>query len=347
VELTGRLEAVHRYGRTWRADLRLAGGAAAPIHGASDAGIPSAAVVAGRNAIVAGIVRLPASGAADARPVVEPRSAADLRMSGASTVSGARLARGGQSPGSRGSGSSVRRAASAPDGRSGASGGGAGGGWGGAGPASSGSSSWVLGAGAPSDGVPIDVELGSLSEHLGQLVRVGGLIASLRSDGFDLDDGTASVRVRLTGRALASLDLVAANEPVNVIGRPLRDPDGSAALVADGADAIFRVGTLGEALPLVATAASTSAGSPTSGTPDPDLGGGSAAADGLTPNAPGSPGARGSLTLAVPATLAALGLTGLLVSLAGLGQRRRILRRRRVAERLRTYVAGSAPPDVA
>ena len=63
------------------------------------------------------------------------------------------------------------------------------------------------GDGGPSAAAVPDADLVDLDAFVGRTVRVGGLVVDLASDGFTLDDGTATGRVVLSG---AALDLLAA-----------------------------------------------------------------------------------------------------------------------------------------
>ena len=64
-----------------------------------------------------------------------------------------------------------------------------------------------------------DVDLVTLADHVGQTVRVGGLVAELAPDGFRLDDGTAIGRVVLTGEAADYLPLIDPGDALNATGR--------------------------------------------------------------------------------------------------------------------------------
>jgi hypothetical protein len=68
---------------------------------------------------------------------------------------------------------------------------------------------------------------------VGATVRVGGLVADLRSDGFTLDDGTATGRVVLHGPALEVLSLIEPDDALVVTGRVEASPDGAVLVVDD------------------------------------------------------------------------------------------------------------------
>ena len=51
-------------------------------------------------------------------------------------------------------------------------------------------------------------------------MRVGGIVAALRPDGVDLDDGTATARLVLTGDAAMILALLEPGDALNAVGTP-------------------------------------------------------------------------------------------------------------------------------
>jgi hypothetical protein len=59
----------------------------------------------------------------------------------------------------------------------------------------------------------------AIDEHVGERVRVGGLVDALETDGFRLDDGTAVGRVVLEAAALPQLASLAAGDALSVVGR--------------------------------------------------------------------------------------------------------------------------------
>jgi hypothetical protein len=91
-----------------------------------------------------------------------------------------------------------------------------------------------------SPGVP-DVDLVALAGHVGQTVRVGGLVEELTPDGFLLDDGTAVGRIVLTGEAAEYLPLVEPGDALNATGRVVADGDRFHVVVTDAAG-LVRVG---------------------------------------------------------------------------------------------------------
>ncbi len=99
VRMHGTIEDVHRSGDRWTAEL-VAGGARVPISGLAGSGIPSTAVVEGRQASIIGIVKRPYPTATDRRFALVPRRSADIALGAApaATASAAATASGGASP---------------------------------------------------------------------------------------------------------------------------------------------------------------------------------------------------------------------------------------------------------
>ena len=266
VRLSGTIAKVTRIGERWRAELTLADGAAALVQGQAGAGIPSTSVAAGRRVTVTGIVRRPYPTASDRRFAVLPRSRSDLDVVTSGT---------GAAPESVGSGNGSRGA--------------------------TGQASADPGAAA----ITPDTDLATLADLVGQRVKVGGLVARVAEDGFDLDDGTALARVALRGEMRSLLPHLRQGEAVAATGR-VELLDGAPVVVVDDEGNLVRVGTLGEGVPIGNAAPAASAG----------LGDDPVTAD-----------ASGGLGGPVPMSLFALAsLTGLSVFTSVL--RRRFLRRR-------------------
>jgi hypothetical protein len=93
---------------------------------------------------------------------------------------------------------------------------------------------------ADQPGVP-DVDLIALADHVGQTVRIGGLVEELAPDGFTLNDGTATGRVALIGEAAEYLPLVDPGDALNATGRVEADADAFKVVVSDAAG-LVRVG---------------------------------------------------------------------------------------------------------
>jgi hypothetical protein len=268
VRLSGTVTKVERLGDRWRAEIVLANGAKAPVHGQAGAGIPSTAIVAGRRIEVTGIVKRPYPTASDRRFAILPRNGADLTVE--------------------------------PTGNGSASGGGNGNGGAGATPGS-----------PPTDpalDITPDTDLAALLDHVGERVRIGGLIAQLSSTGFDLDDGTALGRVELRDGMLELLPHLDEGEAIAATGT-VELLDGAPIVIVGDDGSLVRVGSLGQALP---------------------IGGGSL--DSPEPDASGAPGplAAGSVPfgadLAPTSLLAMVGLS--ILSLLATLARRRLARRR-------------------
>jgi len=208
VRVRGDIVDVRKLGDRWRAEL-LVGGQRVPISGLAGAHIPATALIEGRTATIVGIVRRPYPTATDRRFAILPRGPADVVLGGPA-----------DGPGGQGNG---------------AGGSGTGGSAGSPGP----------GAGSGGSLEPLDLDLAELGNHVGALVRVGGLVAEIASDGFGVDDGTAVGRVVLHGPALEQLPLIETGDALNAIGiveaSVGADPVGYVVAVADPAG-IVRVG---------------------------------------------------------------------------------------------------------
>jgi uncharacterized protein YdeI (BOF family) len=213
VRISGTVAKVNRIGERWRAEVTLADGTAALVQGQAGAGIPSTAIVAGRKISVTGIVRRPYPTSSDRRFSILPRGTADI-------ATGA-----GEQGGSGGGGSGAAGSAGAT------------------GPTGSADPS------ASSAAITPDTDLATLTDLVGRRVKVGGLIARIADDGFDLDDGTALARVELRGEMLALLPHIRAGEAIAASGM-VELADGAPVVVLDDAGSLVRVGSLGQALPI-------------------------------------------------------------------------------------------------
>ena len=204
VTVRGRIDSVRKLGDRWRAEL-VVGGDRVVVTGQSGAGIPVASVPTGRLATVTGIVRRPYPSATDRRFAILPRSRADLRVDpGSSPGSGG----GAKTGGGTGSGTS--------------------------GPGSA--------AGSAATGSPIaapDANLVDLPTLAGRTVRVGGLVTTLLTGGFTLDDGTATGPVALQGEAADLLPLIAPGDAINVVGRIESTDRGWTVVVTDPAGVLL------------------------------------------------------------------------------------------------------------
>ena len=76
-----------------------------------------------------------------------------------------------------------------------------------------------------------DADLDALATVEGRTIRVGGLVTTLTTDGFRLDDGTAVGEVVLDGPARSMSGLIEPGDAINVIGRVVRREDDTFAVV--------------------------------------------------------------------------------------------------------------------
>ena len=200
ITVRGRVDAIRRLGDRWRAELAV-GTTRVVVVGQAGAGIPVDVMVKGRTATVTGIVRRPYPTSTDRRFTILPRRRSDVAVDGASS----------SAAGKGGSGSTSVGAMTTP-GASGGSG---------------------LAAGASPGLDAPDADLRDLAERPdGELVRVGGLVGDLRTDGFVLDDGTAVGTIVFRGDALDLLALVEPGDAINVVGR-VGHQDANAVVIVD------------------------------------------------------------------------------------------------------------------
>jgi outer membrane biosynthesis protein TonB len=205
VHLTGTIADVKRSGDRWTADLVTSGSTRIALAGLAGSGIAGASVIEGRSATVTGIVKRPYPTATDRRFAIVPRRRSDLAL-GAAAPSAA--------PGSGAA----------------------------AGPTASGAADGPVASAATVPG-GTDVDLRDLTSHVGVRVRVGGLVTSLESDGFRLDDGTAIGRIVLADGAASLLESIRPGDALNATGVP-EQRDEPVLVIADTAD-VELVGDLG------------------------------------------------------------------------------------------------------
>ena len=158
-----------------------------------------------------------------------------------------------------------------------------------------------------------DTDLATLADHLGEQVQVGGLITAVTSDGFVLDDGTATAPVVLAGDALDLLPYLRAGDALAATGTVTETAGGFAVTVASAAD-LVRVGDLGQALPIESSGPGLASGSGNT----PGSGGGASLA-----------GAQGLDAIGTPfgvLVMAGLSLASLCVTLLRRRQERRRVR---------------------
>jgi hypothetical protein len=285
VSVRGTVADVAKLGERWRAEIAV-GDTHVVVVGQAGSGIASGALVEGRTATVVGIVRRPYPTASDQRWTILPRFPADVRSTGAASPTGAARP---SSPG--GSGGTVSGSPTRP---------------------------------APTPPPGIDVDLVDLGGHVGDAVRVGGLVTSLAPDGFVLDDGTASGLVVLRDEAAELLSLLEPGDAVNASGT-VREVAGELAVVVTEAAGLALAGDLRE------TGAPGASEPPATGS-QPPAGGATAAELGELPGA--GAGLTGLGTL--------LAISVLSVAVTGL---RRWQSRRRLAVRVAARLARFATPE--
>ncbi|HLQ49828.1 MAG TPA: hypothetical protein VK233_12705, partial [Candidatus Dormibacteraeota bacterium] len=299
VKVLGTVAEVHKLGDRWRAELTV-GLQRVVVTGLAGARIPVTTLTVGRRATIVGFVRRPYPGATDRRWSVVPRNQGDIVVS-ASSAAGVGSTSGGGGNGGN-SGSAGQSTSSPP-------------------PRAS-----VASTGAPT---PVDVDLVSLAEHVGQAVRVGGLVSEVTTDGFLLDDGTAVGRIRLGGTAAEYVALLEAGDAVNATGQVSAENSGFVVAVDDAAG-LVRAGDPDGSAGSDATGAvpidPAAAGAAGQSSASEDPAGAGQLAGGLLDGA--LPGAAGLLGLALASVVS--------VAVSGL---RRYRARRLLARRMATRLA--------
>ncbi len=293
VRVSGTITDVHRDGDRWLAELDIGGGKLL-VQGLPGSSIPSTAVIEGRPATITGIVKRPYPTATDRRFSIVPRGPSDIALGPA-----------GPGTGAAAGGSSVAGAPQAV---------------------------LAMGGDLAQAGAP-DVDLRDLASYLGKHVRVGGLVTRSATDGFDLDDGTATRRVVLTGSAMELAGSLVPGDALNATGVP--ESRQGIVLVVGDASSIELAGDLGGG------SAIDEGGSP-GATADMVTAGGasgtavSTAAVGNVASTPMAAMVGGALLLIV---MTSLGMTA--------AYRRRAERRlrARISDRLATVVRGTAGTD--
>ncbi len=229
VRLSGTILEVHRSGDRWTADLQIRG-ARVPISGLAGSGIGSTDLTQGRAATVTGIVKRPYPTATDRRFALVPRQRSDIVLGKVASSPAAAASTAGSA------------GTPAPGASGGTSGNGGNGG---------------SGAGGTSAATAIDIDLRDLAAHVGERVRVGGLVTSVQADGVRLDDGTSEALLVLDGDAADLLGMLQVGDALNATGTP-DQRDGPVLVVAGAAD-IELVGDLGGADPSETAASSEAA----------------------------------------------------------------------------------------
>lgn len=221
VRLEGIAVDVVRFGDRWRAEVRTVR-AVLVVAGLAGAGIPADALIEGRRVIVTGVVRRPHPAASDRRFAVVPRGPMDVQVEEADRRSTA----AGQA-GTNG------RAASQP----------------------------TQSIPPVQTGHAPGVDLADLGTLIGELVRVGGLVAAVNEVSIVVDDGTASAEVRLLGDAALLLPLVEPGDAVSAVGRVAAGASGPLVEVMEPAGFAL-LGHLGEPLPIAGAGESAGHGAP-------------------------------------------------------------------------------------
>jgi hypothetical protein len=228
VRVSGTIVEVHRSGDRWTADLQMRG-TRVPISGLAGSGIASTDLTEGRAATVTGIVKRPYPTATDRRFALVPRQRTDIVLGKVAAGLGASASATGGSTGSP---------AGTP------------------GPGASGVSASVAGTSTSAT----DIDLRDLEAHVGERVRVGGLVTSVQVDGVRLDDGTSEALLVFDGDAPELLGRLRVGDAVNATGVP-EQRDGPVLVVAGAAD-VELVGELGAADPLSSGATQAAAMAP-------------------------------------------------------------------------------------
>jgi outer membrane biosynthesis protein TonB len=292
VRIEGQIVDVLRFGDRWRAEVRTAH-AVLVVAGLPGAGIPAGVLVEGRQVTVTGVVRRPHPAASDRRFAVVPRQPGDVHVQGPGRRSAA-----------AGPAGTNRRTTAQP----------------------------TQSTSPQQTDHPPSVDLADLGTRIGDLVRVGGLVAAIGETSIFVDDGTARAEVRLLGDAAPLVPLVEPGDAVSAVGRVAADPSGPRVEVTEPAGFVH-LGLLGEAIPIVGAG-----DAPTNGGPP-----GEVVAPGHMPALATGSSAQPAYVDVVgdsgtPPGAAAAALLGLL-ALAGLVTTRRLRERRRLAVRIARRLA--------
>ncbi len=220
VAVSGRVEDVRRDGETWRAEVAVSGGTI-PISGLQRSGIASTALEEGRNVAITGIVKRAYPTATDQRLSVVPRSAADIKLGPA--VSGSSQPSLSPRPGTSGSPIGSGRPVTAR-------------------PSSAGGPVGPVGSASP--GINVVQSLDDLEGHEDEVVTVGGVVTAIDGTAVLIDDGSASVRLQLTGDAAALASRFVLGDLLNATGRVATDASGQLEVVVDDPGAVERLARL-------------------------------------------------------------------------------------------------------
>jgi uncharacterized protein YdeI (BOF family) len=227
VRVTGSVVSIRRYGQSWRAQVRLVSRATVEVQGLARSGIAADLLAKDATVNVTGVVRLGEVSGGATQPVILPRDPADLKVGGPTetgTAGGAGEPPGG-SAGSPGTSGLVSAAI---------------------GEGSVRAANPNVATGIEGSAPAPDVDLVDLARYTGEVVRAGGLVASVSGTWLVLDDGTASAGVRVAAEQAGGLADIRPGDAVNVTGR-VQAGTGGAPEIAVGPDqALVRVPGLTE-----------------------------------------------------------------------------------------------------
>jgi hypothetical protein len=306
---------VSKNGDTWRAEVSLGAGGTMPVTGVSGSGIPSTAMVEGRNATLTGIVRRAYPTASDQRFALVPRSAADIQLGATPAVSPGPVPTsrpGGGTPAPTSPTGTVARGGTPVPG--------------GGEPGSSVASPAASQAPGASSGEPVATTINRLGSLVGQRVRVGGRVTSVDGPVSGIDDGTGQAVLRFELPADAAAVALAVDQIVNVVGYAAERDLGGLEIVVTAAADVTRAPAL-PAAPTATASPGSATGRAVSADPTPPGGGA----------LPGMPEPPASGTRLAAGALAGLAAAGLLM-VAGAAT---VLRRRRTT---RPPAAAAARP---
>src|SRR3990172_9427794 len=109
------------------------------------------------------------------------------------------------------------------------------------------------------------IDLATLGEHRGELVRIGGLVVARTTAGFTIDDGTAVGTVELRGEKAAFIEMIEAGAALGIVGRVEASRSGELLVAATDPAGLVRLGSLGETVPLMAGAEGSASADPSDG----------------------------------------------------------------------------------
>lgn len=225
VRVTASVVSIRRYGQSWRAQVRLANRAIVEVQGLARSGIDAGRLAKGATVAVTGVVRHEQGSGGATRPVILPRDPADLKVDGpAGTGTGTAGGAGGQaaggssgSPGPSGLVSAAIIEAAAEI------------------------SGSTVAAGSDGSAPAPDIDLVDLANHTGEVVRAGGLVASVSGTRLVLDDGTASAGVQVAAEQADGLADIREGDAVNVTGRVQAGTAGAPEIAVGPDQALVRV----------------------------------------------------------------------------------------------------------